>query len=244
MRKPGLPKLTKQNMDDAPEDTKWVESIKSTVNVSVQEIEKIRESDHGLKLLESSDVEVAEFDVQVPDPWSTLTLQSPWTGTYKYTKKPDGMVEHRVAVSGGHITDQIGTLPAGYSPYDDIIVPVSDLSNGEFCSIGIQGTGVIYCAFEAHSQLGGVINYLSKDSTPVPLSCWPKLVKTKLKKVSGVIVMAVTDAETTNPRPPQAVGNPSWEITQIDGVSNVKITNIPNLPYNRKSRVKLLLIGG
>lgn len=231
-------------MEDAPEDTKWVESIKGTVNGAVQEIENIRSLDHGIELLKSSDVEMSEFDVQVPDLWSELALITPWTGTLKYTKHLGGMVEIRLSVTGGVDHDTIGTLPQGYSPYDDVLCPVSDLSFGEFASVGIQTDGTIYCARQSHSELGGVINYISKDTTPVPLACWPKLIQTKFRDVAGVIVMKVTDASSTVTLPPQSVGNPAWEMIVSGGKRQVKITNLPGLPYNRKSKVRLLVIGG
>lgn len=243
MTKPGLPKLTKQNMEDAPEESKYIESIKLTVNSSAQAIEDLR-ANRGIKFLENADVEAVEMEIQTPDPWLEATVNGPWVGTLKYMKRDDGVVEIRISLTGGATNDVICTLPEGYRPYDDIIVPVSDLSFGEFASVGIQQSGVVYCANESHSELGGVISYTSQDTTPVPLSCWPKMIKTKLSAVKGVLVMDVFDAETTNPLPPASVGNPSWEISTNAGQSNVKITNIAGLPYNRKSRVRLLIIGG
>lgn len=250
MRKPGLPKLTNQNMEDAPE-AKWVDSVKSTVNVAVQEIEQVRSEAHGIKLLENADVELVEVDVQVPDPWITVGV-TPGAPAYQngwadesfvgFYKGPDGVVEFRYSISGG--PGVAWTMPVGYCPTSYVSYAQSD--DG--------GTGVAYPVII--DQSGAVTpgsnsgicratgRYLSSDSTPVPLSCWPKLVKTRFKKVSAVVVANVVDGETTKTLPAGCVYPPVWEMSTMNGAGQVKLLNIAGLPYNRKSRVSLLIFGG
>src|SRR3954468_8993033 len=102
MLKTGLDKLTKQSMEDAPEDAKWVQSVKNTVNGTVDVLENIKSKGNGIKLLDDADVEQVEVDVQVPDPWIRVTAWEngaadsgvPFDKSY-YMKHPDGSVEYR-----------------------------------------------------------------------------------------------------------------------------------------------------
>lgn len=243
MRKPGLPKLTKQNMEDAPEE-QWVESIKGTVNVAVQEIEKTRSENHGIKLLDSADVELVEIEVQVPDPWIQMTpLTGGWTdagGGNWYHKMPDGLVEIMMDVTSG--AGVAFTMPVGYRPARTLKLVGWEAAIASAVDVDLNDLGEISQSLDAEWRLH--TTYMAKDTTPIALSCWPKLVKTKFKKVSAVVVANVADAETTKTLPAGCVYHPVWEMSTMNGTSQVKLLNIAGLPYNRKSRVSLLIFGG
>lgn len=248
-RKPGLPKLTKQNMEGAPEE-RYIDSIKSTMNVTVQEIEKLRSDTKGIKLADSANVEVAEFDVQAPDPWISVadaSLSSGWVAAagapgFKYMKAPGGQVEARINLQGG-VDGVVFTLPVGYRPSD----PTQDagLNLGTFAGvlISITAAGVVSVTGSGGALWVGHVVFLSSDAVPVPLSCWPKFIKTKFKAVSGVSIMNVSDAQDTAKLPAGAVYQPVWEFSTQAGIPQVKLLNIAGLPYNRKSRVRLLIFG-
>lgn len=251
MRKPGLPKLTNQNMEDAPE-AKWVDSVKSTVNVAVQEIEQVRSENQGIKLLENADVELVEVEVQVPDPWITVgvTAGAPaylngWAAESgcSFYKGPDGVVEVRISIDGGTAGLPAWVMPVGYRPVLAVYNNVMDPSGlGGAQQINIQGDGSVNIT--GTDIITGQFRYLSGDAAPIPLSCWPKMVKTKFKKVAAVMVANVSDGETTKGLPAGCVYPPVWEMSTMNGASQVKLLNIAGLPYNRKSRVSLLIFGG
>lgn len=246
-RKPGLPKLTKISMEDAPDDTKWVESVKGTVNVAIQEIEHLRSEDRGLKLLDSADVDMSEFDVQVPDPWiyPTLTSGSPGATRNRYMKHKGGVVELHIDTTGLTTTDVLFSMPVGYVPSELVYCVASDVTGSKFSFITINAVGdVSFISGTGAVDAVCSISYLSSDSTDIQLSCWPRLIKTRFNEVSGVIVIRSEDAETTKPLPSSSLGSPVWELIKSGENYNVKINNIPGLPYNRKSRVRLLIIGG
>lgn len=254
MRKPGLPKLTRQNMEGAPEE-RWVDSVKTTANESARQIEQLRSADHGVKLLENADVELVEVEVQVPDPWIKVsttagapTFQNSWTnygGGYTvaaFMKHPDGSVEIKGTVKDGAIGTLIFTLPVGYTPRENFNIAVSSASAHGDLYIGSNGT--LTAGTGVNTDFGLACRFLSSDATPIPLSCWPKLIRTKFKKVSAVLLAEVVDGETTKPLPAGLAHHPVWEMTTQKGEPNVKLLNIAGLPYNRKSRIKLLIVGG
>lgn len=241
MPKPGLPRLTKQNMEGAPEE-KWVDSVKMTVNSTVDQIELIRSERGGIDLLSDANVEQVEFDVEVPDPWINGELVNSYTGNLRYMKHPNGVVETRFQV----ITGAGGTIPfifpAGYRPAHTVVGFATDKTTPGFSYASVGTNGNMTLRLDADHD--GSFSFLSSDATPVPLSCWPKLIKTRFSKVSSVLVGSVSDAATTSPMPAGQVQHPVWETTTMAGEINVKLLNIAGLPYNRKSRVRLLIFGG
>ena len=249
-RKPGLPKLTRHNTEDAPEDTKWFESVRQTVNESVRNIEDIRSTDRGIKLLQGADVEMVEVDVQAGDPWTKVAnagFLNGWVQDvdpgFKYMKGADGRVEIRFSLTAGVDAD-VYTMPVGHIP--DSQVQFSGYTSANALAtyiIGTDGT-VRFDSFAGGESIRGQCVYQASDATPIALSCWPKLVKTVLSKVVGVVVLDVFDQETSKPLPPGAVYAPVWESANQNGIPQVKLLNIAGLPYNRKSRVRLLFIGG
>lgn len=252
MRKPGLPKLTKQSMEDAPEDTKYIESIKQTVNVAVQEIEQLRSASHGIDLLSNANVEQVEVDVQMPDPWIVVgytpgapSFQNGWmqNDDCVFSKSPDGVVEVIVSLSGsGAAFFPAFKLPVGYTPKHAFYFFSWGNGTATAGAFLMSTDGSISPQFI--DDMSGHVRFLAADSTPIPASCWPKMVKTKFKKVSAVIVADVFDAETTKPLPCGSVWHPIWETASENGIPQIKLLNIAGLPYNRKSRVRLLIIGG
>lgn len=245
-RKPGLPRLTKSSLEDAPEEA-WVGSVSSAVNQIADSVDLIRSNSAGIKLLQNADVEMHEIVVQVPDPWKVVTsFTNGWAQNNEtaYYKGYDGVVEVIVSVIGGTPAASAFTLPKGYRPRRVIDGPSYDtaLAGADRFTIGTDGTvipGYMVGGDEPMFQ----IRFLSADPTPVPLSCWPNMIETKLQNVAGVVVCDVRD-ESTSEKLPASVGAPVWEITTIAGKKNVKLLNIPWLPYNRKYRIKLLFIGG
>lgn len=244
-RKPGLPKLTKQNMESAPEET-WVEAVKTTVNVAVEEIDHIRSIDGGIKLLENANVELVDLEVQVPDPWTTVTtFANSWIAgprLNRYRKGPDGVVEILVSITDGTAGNAAFTLPVGYRPHQVLIKSAWDTTTPLARRIDINTTGTVVpqtgtVAHELHTS------FLAIESSPVPLSCWPKFVKTKFVNVAAVVIAGVYDGATTLPLPAGAAYAPVWESSSQGGFPQVKIVNIAGLPYNRKSRVSLLIFG-
>lgn len=258
--KPGLSRLTRQNMDDAPDDARWVEAIKSVVNETARRVEDIRSEGSGISLISNADVEVAEVDVQMPDPWIKVgvTTNAPafknaWADASassftRFYKDDDGVVEIRLGLAGGSgaAGTVVFTLPSQYFPSTPIGFTVSDINIAApavyAASIDTSGNILVYNA--SADALYGHVRFLSLDSTPIPPSCWPKLIKTKFKNVAGVIVLDVDDAETTSPLPAGSIFHPVWDATEVDGMPHVKLLNVPGLPYNRKSHIRLLIIGG
>lgn len=251
-RKPGLPRLTKQSMEGAP-DEKWVESVMTNANMTADEIERVRSKDSGIKLLENADVELHEVEIKVPDPWlrvsasawtgGTLDQTAPYDKSY-YMKRPDGVVEYRLFPDGVGVGVPFFTFPKGYRPSVQLVRSGVN-SVGQFTSYTIGTDGVVtpLVIGAANLTFAATGEFMSSDPTPVILSCWPRIVETKLNNVAGVVVCDVADNQDSDPLP-EMHGPVMWEITSIGGKKNVKLLNIPWLPYNRNYRVKLLFIGG
>lgn len=246
-RKPGLPKLTKQNTEDAPQDTRYFEAVKTTLNSTIEEVEKIRSEQSGIKLLQNADVEMIDVDVQVPDPWIPVTAfdngYAENNPNNKYYKGPDGVVELHFSLIGGGADLYAFTLPVGYRP--DVQLDFNSWDSNIADHAYITNAGVFVPAqICANGEPSGCVRFLASDSNPVPLSCWPKMIKTKFTKVSAVMVGGVYDAQTSEPLPAGAVHPPVWEMSTQGGFPQVKLLNIAGLPYNRKSLVRLLIFGG
>ena len=228
-------------MEGAPEE-KWVDSVTNTVNSAVDQIELIRSERGGIDLLTEANVEQVEVDVEVPDPWTTGTLVNGYGGTLKFMKHPNGVVETRFDIT----TTAGGTIPfifpAGYRPAETIYGFAYNVTTPGYSWASVGTNGNMTLSVDADHR--GSFTFLSSDATPVPLSCWPKMVKTRFKSVSSVVVSAVYDAATTSPMPAGLIYSPVWETTTMAGEINVKLLNIAGLPYNRKSRVRLLIVGG
>lgn len=245
-RAPKLLRLTDANMEDAPE-AQHMESIRSAVNQLVDETEKARgRADKGIRLLESADVEQAEFDIQVPGPFTNITFAGTWADpvgakTSVWMKHPNGLVELHVACTGGGATT-VANLPSQLKPYDYVLGPTWDVTAGAAGMFQIDPSGVL-TVNNTHEHFISVC-YLALDSTPIPLSCWPKFVNTRFDRVSAVLIAQVSDAETTKTLPAGQVQHPTWELTKSNGQNCVKLLNIAGLPYNRKSRIRLLIVGG
>lgn len=251
--KPDIPRLTDRNMTGAPTQ-KYVGSIQQSVNLLADHVERIAGQPQQINLLANANVELVELTVQVPDPWIKVgttgapAFQNSWTNynlgfsEASFMKHPDGTVEVKGTVaSGTAIPTVIFTLPVNFRPPANVEwATPSNVAPAHFI-IGSDGT--------VNAGSGGTgtfsINcrFLAKDSVPFRLSCWPKLVKTKLQSVAGVVVVDVKDHENTAPLP-TGHRNVEFELTAQNGQSQLKILNIPGLPYNRKCRVKLLIFGG
>lgn len=228
-------------MEGAPEE-RWVDAVKSVVNGAVDQIEAVRSQGQGIELLKNADVEEVELDVEVPDPWVTGTLVNGYGGTLKYMKSPSGVVEVNfdITTTGGGTIPFI--FPTGYTPVSTIYGFAYNVTAPGYSWARVQSNGNMTLSADADHR--GMFSFLSSDSTPIPLSCWPKMVKTKFSRVSAVLVGAVFDGATTSPLPAGAVYHPVWETTTMAGEINVKLLNIAGLPYNRKSRIRLLIFGG
>ncbi len=245
-----VPRLTKNSMEDAPEE-QWVEAVKTSVNALVDKTE-LESAPKAVKLLTNADVEYQELIVQVPDPWISVgtapAFQNSWvnydaaTAPTRFMKRHDGVVEIRGVVKDGAVPSAVFTLPAGYRPSHTL--NFASTSAGAFASVEILATGVV--SVQAGSAAGAALNFsfMSLDSTPIVLSCWPKIITTKLMDVAGVVACGIVDEETSNNLPAR-YGNVMFELTasQSGGIKQIKILNIPWLPYNRKCRVKLLIFG-
>lgn len=257
--KVGLQKLTKQNMEDAPEDTIWVESVKSTVNTAIQRLEDIR-GENGINLIHDANVQESDITVQVPDPWIKVgvtagapSFKNGWidfsaaVSDTRFYKDDDGVVEVRIGLAGGAgiAGTAVFTLPSQYWPSTPVAFSVQDLNLAApavyAASIDTSGNVIVYTA--SADALWGQVRFLSLDATPIQLSCWPQSVKVPFKQVAAVLVARVQDGADTKPLRAGAVFQPEWEMTTLEDSPAVRLLNIPGLPYNRKSLVKLFIIG-
>lgn len=236
----GLVRLTGASLSSAP-DEPWVKMIQASVN-SIVDAQELGTS--KIKLLSGTDVEIREITVQVPDPWIEVTsFDNGWgtlgDGTW-YRKDHYGLVELLLSVEGG--AGSAFTLPSQFSPARDIRITGWDTAGGTDTSIIIGADGTVTPVLgpgEAKCQA----LFLAKNSSPIPMSCWPIVVSTSLKSVAGVMVCDVRDFDQDAERPSMS-GNVIWSFTSTNGKNAVKILNIPWLPYNRRCRVKILIIGG
>lgn len=234
-------RLTDSAMDDAP-NGKYIENMRSAINLLNDQVERSTDPQLRLKLLESSDIELQEITVQVPDPWIPATYLNSWSdisGKTKYMKHYDGSVEIVLNIRGGAAAT-VMNMPTGYIPFTNVTTGAWNqiTSAGSFMRIDSSGVVTVANTDEHHSH----IRYMPTDATPIPLSCYPKYIKTNLNPC-GVICLDIADDQDTQPLPERS-GQVIWEMSSVNGEKNVKVTNIIGLPYNRKYKVKLLIIGG
>src|SRR5882724_5032451 len=181
MAKAQTNRLTPNVMEGAP-DTSWLSAITTSVNFLNDFVDKSAASEDGLSITEAKDVEIQEITVKTPDPWHKFVLINTWAdaGGSGYMKHDDGTVEIRLNITGG--TDPtFSTMPAGYAPDRTIRLAAWDVTTVLGSYLDVLSTGSISCQNKDTTK--ACVTYLASDSNPVPLSCWPKMVKTKIEKV-------------------------------------------------------------
>jgi hypothetical protein len=208
-----------------------------------------------MKLLQQSDIELHSVDIQVPDPWWQVgvtpgapSFQNSYTGTATYMKSYDGRVDVHIVVANGTAAT-IFTLPKGFSPKYPVSLVAWD---------GFLGSATVIAQVLADGtvrQIGGTTHtvefdtsFMAADVTPlIPPKQFPINIDTGLPSVAGMWVVRVEDGGTSGTSI-QAnegyVGSIPFTTQMAHGKLTIKIKNIMGLPYNRKSTVTLLAIGG
>lgn len=236
-----LIKLTESNMDDAP-DGQYIDTIKKSIN-KIVDAQSVITSATGQQ--QNALFDVMTVDVQMPDCFIKPTMGSFWSPTNVFLRKHnDGLVELNFATNGGFVT-QVMTLPTGYTPANDMNFIWWDA----FALIAELGTisastGIVDLGSHAgtSSNVKGTVCFTAADQTPIVPSCFPLFVKCKLTSINGLWAVAVAD-QGSAASAAQKVNGFCYTV-DYTGLPNgqIKINNIPGLPFNRKSTVTLLAI--
>lgn len=244
-----LRRIANSDLESAP-DEPWVESLADATNKLVDHA-SAPDKPMFIKLLQQADLELIEFDAQVPDPWYKIgtspapSFQNSYTGSGQYMKGYDGEVFVNLSVQDG-VANTIFTLPVGFRPaaalnfiaWDNTTGVGRLLQVGTDGSVGVVGAGL-------HPVLV-TFSFMPADVTPIIQSCFPVMVKTRLKAVAGVWVVQVQDSGSSGQSNQAQTGyatSVDFTTTMSKGQLMIKIKNVMGLPYNRKSHVKLLALG-
>lgn len=248
-------KITRESLVDAP-DGEYIDRIIDPINRLLSSYQKT--VDGAVSFANNLAAEAVEVSVLTKDPWVTPTLHaSTQAATHysseipKYMKHPIGLVEVK-----GYIESKVGALASGTIlwTFPTQYRPISDVSYTHTDNAGNANTFVVRSNGELTYYGPGTwsgdavslhVVFMSGDSTAVPNGCWPKNIKTRFNNPPlGVIAMAVYDEQPGGEQTtlPGSLGI-DWSFTKIGNAPQVKINNIANLPYNRRIRIKLLIIG-
>ncbi len=240
---PVFDRVSEEDLADAPKGN-WVGAITTPLNDQLAANKTLMNG--GLTFGQNIQSEVREIDVIIPDAWTAISLQNGFAnnaGTAGYVKHQDGTVELRGNITTASVAPVvIGTLPIGYRPAQKFYYPV--YANAAAGYISIDTTGVVTAEVginTVHIQT----RFLSSDATPPVPSVLPVTFTTKFTASPlAVIAISVLDTTKTESKPVGCVPNPDWSYGSFGGKPGIKINNVCGLPYNRKYRIKLLIIGG
>lgn len=240
-RLPVFSKIAEEDVSDAPKG-KWKEGIVTPVNDLMSSQKALMNK--GVTFEQNIQCEKKSFDIVVPDCWKLLTPINSWTTNgvpLRVCKHPDGSVEMQGDLTGGVSNTVLaaGTIPAQYRPQYNMRFCSARAAYATF-TVGSDGSltqttgtdGAFNCRYEA------------LDATPIANSKFPITIATQYSKKPGqVLVSQVEDLNGTDPKPIGCVMTLDWSYGQTNGSPCVIIKNLCGLPYNRKYRVNLLIIG-
>lgn len=242
---PVFDKVTQEDLSDAPKG-KWLEALTTPLN----DVLTTTKTTLSKNITFDKNVlsETKEIDIDIPDAWQAMALVNGYANNAApreqsaYTKHPDGTVEIRMSVTGGAGFATMATLPVGYRPQYDIyatgVTGAALINRIQITSAGaiVDGTGA--GTADIHFR------FLASDATPVPNSKFPVNFSTKMtSKPLYVAIANVEDVTSSEPKKLGCVMSCDWSYGQVNGKPNIKINNICGLPYNRKYRIKFLIVG-
>ncbi len=246
---PKLPiytKLSEEDLSDAPKGA-WLDAIKTPVNDNLKATKDLLSGQ--LTFQQNISSEVKELTIDVPDPWVPVTsFSNSYTDfgnpfpPVAYMKHPDGSVEIRGCVDNGVGVSKIFNLPSPYRPFKYMSFSEMNAGSGNN-GITIQTGGDVY-ELGVLGQVCLNCRYLAADATPIPNIKFPLTFATKFtKKPLCVIVAYVEDVSTSEVKSLGSIGLIDWDFVTVAGKPNIKIKNICGLPYNRKYKIKFLVVG-
>lgn len=244
-----LRRLSDSDLEDAP-TAGYIDAFVDSVN-KLNDSVSTPAKPTTIDFLKQCSVEMFEFDMQVPDPWINAALSGSWVDVVAadksgYMKHYDGSVEMRGNVKSGGAGTNILTLPAGYLPAFTSSFGSDDGAGTHQAFTVAPSTGHVIARTAGVAGLSLNCRFMSSDTICVVANCWPKIVSTKLKTVVGVMCIGVTDmgtASDTSSRPAGNAYSVDFSTVLNKGINQLKINNIPGLPYNRKTHIRLLAIG-
>lgn len=241
LKLPVFSRVAEEDVADAPKGT-WLEGLRAPLNDVMSTIRELLNK--GITFVQNIDCEIKETDILVPDPWIYPEPENGWrqdapSGVpLRYMKHPDGSVEFQGDLIDGGSTTVLsaGVISNAYVPdYPMRFVVVSG-------NIQVDPSGEL-----SHSGgADGTFNfrYMASDATPYSSSSFPIVISTKYsKKPLSVTCVSIEDITDTDPKKLGCAMQIDWDYISVQGNPSVQIKNICGLPYNRKYRLKFLIVG-
>lgn len=234
-------------LEDAPSD-KWVGKVAESVNLLNDAVSN-QANGSGVGLVAGGQIEVTQFTISVPDPFkevaSTAFLNA-WvnfgTDPARYCKHENGVVELQMKIKAGAIGSVAFVLPVQFRPAFNLSYAVD--SNGAYGQVTIGANGEVKPTIGNNASVSLDCMFSSKDSSPIVPACWPKQVTTKFASVAGIFVANVEDGTSDGQNKPGSARSVAWQMSKGQAGQSLLINNIMGLPYNRASKITLVVVGG
>lgn len=242
---PVFNRIAEEDLSDAPKG-KWLEGITTPLNDILTSVKSLFEK--GITFGSNIDCEIKFVDILVPDPWIYPDPENGWRQDVpngvplRYMKHPDGSVEWQgdLIDGGSNTVLSAGVVPAAYVPDYGLYFASKTGGGQKYCVINTDGSLV----HELTTDGSFNFRYMCKDATPYSSSAFPIFVSTKYsKKPLSVSCVSIEDITNTDPKKLGCAMQLDWDYISVQGNPSVQIKNICGLPYNRKYRLKLLIVG-
>lgn len=239
-------------MDKSQQDPKVNVTKDFGINVGNIAVVKALTSASGLSVGDLNKVQIVEIDIPVPNPWIDVTsFSNSWVNyggsspTAAYMKHPDGTVEMKGVIKSGTIGLAAFALPVPFRPgYDRMMATCADSGNA---ALLVLTTGAVIPFVGSTTWYYINVQFLALDSRPQVLSCFPIQIKTKMNvPPHGVLVLGTTYSEQKRSAtilPGAALNSVDWSFVRKADGNYIQIQNITGLPYNQKTKVRLMIIG-
>lgn len=245
LKLPVFSRVAEEDVADAPKGN-WLEGIRGPLNDVMSTVRDLLGG--GITFVQNVDCEIKDIDILVPDPWIYPTPENDWHQDtpggvpLRYMKHPDGSVEWQGDLIDGSsvVVLSSGVVKPAYTPDYDLRFPSVNGLVFDFVTIFADG------GLSAHAGTDSSFNfrYMAEDPTPYSSSAFPIFVSTKYsKKPLAVICVSIEDITDTDPKKLGCAMQLDWDYISVKGTPSIQIKNICGLPYNRKYRLKLLIVG-
>lgn len=208
-------------------------------------------SSSGVSMLDLHKVESRDVEIVVPDPWIVvLSFSNSWENfnapdnLVKFMKHPDGRTEMKGLMGSGTLNTVAFTLPAEYAPAETIQVACGDFSPTHNATLEVRPNGDVVPVHGKEPWFD--VAFLAADSRPMVMPTFPAYLKTELENPQAVFVIKTEYGENKRTpfiKPGSAVNHCDWAFVRKADGNYIQIKNLTGLPYNQKTKVRLMIVG-